>query len=121
MFSSVTYVLLSIFNIWVTVMEIHSEQKNDGYYLTLPAKLALPQSVQLKELLSQASSDNQDVTIDFKNVQDIKTPFIQTLVAGLLHFSKHQKQMKCHNLVSSVEGAFIDLGLSAELNQVKEM
>lgn len=102
-------------------MEIHSEQNTDGVHLTLPAKLALPQSVQLKELLSQASTENQNVTIDFKNVQDIKTPFIQTLIAGVSHFAKHEKQMKCQNLVSSVEGAFLDLGLSAELNQVKGM
>ncbi len=100
-------------------MKIVQEEKNGGVYLTLPAKLALPQSVELKEHLLSAVSKDQDVVIDCKNVQDIKTPFIQVLIAGSRYFQRCKKTMKIQNLVSSIEGAFIDLGLTTELNQVK--
>ncbi len=100
-------------------MKILWEDKNGEVYLTLPAKLALPQSVELKEFLLNAMTVNQNVVIDCKNVQDIKTPFIQTLIAGFSYFQKCQKTLKVQNIVSSVEGAFLDLGLTAELNQVK--
>ncbi|MGH1349483.1 MAG: hypothetical protein ACRBBN_01560 [Methyloligellaceae bacterium] len=100
-------------------MKIVQEDKNGGSYLTLPAKLALPQSVELKEHLLNAVSKDHDVVIDCKNVQDIKTPFIQILIAGARYFQRCKKSMKVQNLASSVEGAFIDLGLTDELNRVK--
>ena len=100
-------------------MDIVSEEKDGSIYLNLPAKLALPQSVQLRDHLIKAASDNQSVVIDCKSVQDIKTPFIQSLIAGFKHFQSTNTPLKTLNLNSCIEGAFLDLGLQAEFNLVK--
>ena len=100
-------------------MEIQLEENEEGISLTLPAKVALPQSVQLKSLLMQALSQKKQVTIDFLNVQDVKTPFVQALISAVRTFRDSGQALQIRNLVSSIESTFLDLGLSKELSQLK--
>ena len=102
-------------------MEILLGDNGKVTHLVLPAKLALPEAEEFGKVLIDLSQKKLPVTVDFKNVTDIKTPFIQMVLSALLYFEKNELELVFVNLGQYVKESFSVLGLSSYLVKMESI
>ncbi len=103
------------------MIEILSGETDRIQHLILPAKLALPEAEEFGKILIDLSQKKQTVIVDFKNVQDIRTPFIQMILSALKFFIKNDLELNFINIGQCVKESFSVLGLGSYLVKMESI
>ena len=101
------------------MIEILSGEAEGIQHAVLPAKLTLSEADELGKLLLDMFSKKQSVIVDFKNVQEIRTPVIQVVLSAFEYFKENDLQLNFVNVGQCVEESLSILGLNADLAKME--